>query len=176
VRPGKPAAPGVAGVVAILLAVASLAPACQARDGFDLSPRIPDDASPVAFEPLGRSLGSLHGPEESARLVIRGVGAWTDLWRARIRGVDLPSSPPAVDFDVEMVVVAATGERPTGGYSVSVEGVYESGGRIYVDVLETAPDPDCMLIQMVTSPVDVVRVFRTAADVVFVERREVRGC
>lgn len=176
VAAGVPGCASGALVAALLLVAAWFMAACRPGGEADVSLRIPEKASPVEFEGVLGDASPLRGPEEPARLVFRSSGPWSEFWTALTRRAGLRPARPTVDFDREIVIAAAMGERSTGGYAISVRGVYESGGRIYVDVLETVPGPGCMLIQAVTSPLDLIRVWRTGAEVVFVESTEIQTC
>ena len=75
-----------------------------------------------------------------------------------------------------MVLVAGMGRRPTGGYVISVEGVYTSGGELYVDVLERSPGVGCLSTQAITTPVTAVRVPAHPEPVHFLTREERVPC
>jgi hypothetical protein len=68
------------------------------------------------------------------------------------------------------------GTQSTGGHTIAIEGVYRSGGRLWVVVREEAPGPGCMMTQVLTTPVDVVSVPLSDEPVSFVERKETRDC
>lgn len=51
------------------------------------------------------------------------------------------------------------GSRPTGGYSLNVKNVVKKGdGKIYVQVQLQEPDPDLMVIQIITNPHRVIEL------------------
>jgi hypothetical protein len=108
------------------------------------------------------------------RLVVRDAAAWQALWARIARG----SSPPvpAVDFSTEMVIVASMGSKPTGGYTIAIERVSESGGTVFVQVLETSPGRGCGTTQAITSPTAGVVVPLRSGSVRFSERKAVREC
>jgi PrcB C-terminal len=107
------------------------------------------------------------------RLVVRSRAEWEALW-ARLQARLDPA--PAVDFAREMLLVAALGERPSGGYRVSIPAVAQDGALLRAEVLEIRPGRGCMTTMAVTTPVAVVRVPRSEAPVEFVERTETRDC
>ena len=75
-----------------------------------------------------------------------------------------------------MVVLVAMGQRPTGGYSITVEGVYDASGRMFARVREKSPGATCIVSEAFTAPVDAVRVPRRDGAVIFVERAETVVC
>jgi hypothetical protein len=112
------------------------------------------------------------GIGESRRLIIRDANAWASFWSELGVG-----DRPTVDFTRDVVVAVAAGQRPTGGYEIAVDRVRQANGELTVEVVETAPGPNCMTTTPLTQPVDVIVVpAPTARSWSFVERKEVRGC
>lgn len=116
------------------------------------------------------------GFRDSTRLVVRDRTAWTRVWSA-INGAVEPMPPvPAVDFGEEMVIVAALGQRRSGGYAIQIDSVarHELGAVIYVT--KSAPGRNCLTTQAITSPVHAVRVPRIEGRVAWRERATVATC
>ena len=112
------------------------------------------------------------GIGESRRLVIRDANAWDQFWSELGVG-----ERPSVDFNRDVVVAVAAGQRPTGGYEIAVERVTQSDGQLTVEVVERTPGPNCMTSASLTQPVDVVVVpAADAKSLSFMERKEIRGC
>lgn len=147
------------------------------------TPYAPDTAGAPAqgYAPYGnvrtleiRRIGqwTRTGIGEARRLVIKDANAWAQFWSELGVGAQ-----PAVDFNRDVVVVAAAGQRPTGGHEIAIDRVTQADGGLTVEVVERAPGPNCMTTASLTQPVDVVIV--PAADAgnwSFVERKEIRGC
>jgi len=114
---------------------------------------------------------STSGFDESAELVLRDATAFATAWRTAHNGV-AGNEPPIVDFRSDMVVVLALGTHRTGGYSVRFDRMTTDGSGAIVHYTVTRPGPDCMTTQMITSPLQVVRVPRVEGTIRF-ERREV---
>lgn len=112
------------------------------------------------------------GIGESRRLVIRDANAWGQFWSELGVG-----ERPSVDFNRDVVVAVAAGQRPTGGYEIAVDRVTQSDGQLTVEVVERTPGPNCMTTASLTQPVDVVVVpAADAKSLSFLERKEIRGC
>jgi hypothetical protein len=63
------------------------------------------------------------------------------------------------NHDGAVYILAAAGEKPTGGYGIDVEGVYLEGpGKVVVETDVTSPDPGMMVIQVITYPSVLIRV------------------
>lgn len=160
----------------IALAVTSVAacgsPAAESTSP-DLASEAPEGAVIVETEKLIESPNS--GIEERRRLVVRGDADWRALWSEATSNIAPAPEPPAVDFGTEMVVVAAMGRRPSGGYSIEIDEVRRADGRLYASVVETSPGPGCFATQALTAPLVAVRVPR-ADDVTFVDSEATRDC
>lgn len=112
------------------------------------------------------------GIGESRRLVIRDANGWAQFWSELGVG-----EQPSVDFNHDVVVAVAAGQRPTGGYEIAIDRVTQSDGQLTVEVVERTPGPNCVTTASLTQPVDVVVVpAADAKSLSFVERKEIRGC
>ena len=154
-----------------LIACAGLALAgCIDRN----APPVPDD--PIALEritptaPQIAYYSSLGKPE---RLLVRDEATFLDVW-TRAFGPDAP--PPRVDFTHERVIVAALGERASGGFGIEVKNAAVEAGELVVDVTSTSPGRDCVVTLALTQPVDMVRVRARAGSARFREQSLVRDC
>ncbi len=82
-----------------------------------------------------------------------------------------------MDFERELVAVAAAGQQATGGHSITMGRAILRDGELIVEVVETAPSPDCVTTQALTQPVDVVALSVEGVEKWrFLERQEVGGC
>lgn len=165
-----------------LIAVTALTLACR-------NPALPtdtsglsDDARPGSQIPLARfrpdtfAYAAYSGLTESQRSVIEDEASWEDLW-TRIHAVMSPAPAlPSVDFSEDVVIVAALGSRPSGGYAIRIDTVQQTGAGIEVLVRQVRPGPGCGVTTAITSPVDLVRVPRVAADADFREVELTHDC
>jgi hypothetical protein len=112
------------------------------------------------------------GIGEARRLVIRDANAWAAFWSELGAG-----DRPDVDFTQNVVIVAAAGQRQSGGHEIAVDRVNQADGQLTIEVVETTPGPNCLTTGAVTQPVDVVVVPVAAPrGWSFLERKEIRGC
>ena len=134
------------------------------------------DTTRLAIQPVEGVDVSYTGIEEPRRALLRTEAEWRELWTALAAGRIPPPEPPVIDFASRMVIVAAMGRRPTGGYAISIEDVRATEDTLFVTVVETSPGAGCMTNQALTAPVAVVTVERHAGEPVFREREEVQDC
>lgn len=116
------------------------------------------------------------GIEDSVRVAVRDAGGWQQAWSAVWRGSTPVPPLPQVDFQQEMVVVAALGSRPSGGYSILVDSAYRHGDHIEVVVQKQSPGARCITTAALTQPVDVARIPASTLPVRFRERSHVDDC
>lgn len=160
--------------LALPLAVGWLA-ACASPTAVDW-PALPPNVSQVPYVVLEELTTHYSGIHERQRRTIRTPEEWTAFWD-EFEGSRQPrTDPPSVDFAKQMVLVAAMGGRPTGGYTISVEQVYAAAERLIVRVLERSPGRSCIVIQVLTAPVTGVLVPRSDAPVEFQEKAETVDC
>lgn len=110
------------------------------------------------------------------RTVIRDDAAWRAMWAVIMQNVSPQPELPLVDFTKEMLVVAALGERRSGGFSIVIDSASSTASGAMVVVHVTTPGPQCMNTQAITSPVDVARIPRVAGTVQFRDRATVDDC
>ena len=116
------------------------------------------------------------GFREPARVVIDNQQAWRSFWESYEAGRFPKTDPPSVDFERNRVIAGMMGERNTGGYAISIAGVFESDDRTIVRVLESSPGRDCAVIQAVTSPVSAATIPRSTLPVEFVDAGVTAPC
>ena len=114
---------------------------------------------------------SYSGLAERRREVVRDEAGWARLWTAIHSGVTPTPERPGVDLARHMLIVVASGERPSGGFSIKVTRLTTRGDRLEVEVLETCPPPGARVTLSLSQPVEVVRLARLTQAPKFVDRR-----
>ena len=151
--------------------------------------------TPVAVTRLvvtyGTNTSSLRnsGLIDKERVVVRERATWEVVWKRILKGAPsfsmspsgeiVPNDPPApeIDFAKEMLLVVMMGQQPTSGYSISVDSAKEFADRVEAEVVSVSPNrKQCILLMMVTSPIDIVRLPKTDKTVVFHETEVIRDC
>jgi hypothetical protein len=153
----------------LILALASTGLAACTTDASG----VPGDAVQLETQTLVKHLGGSEPYHERARLLIRDPDEWEQRWPL-IAESEGPA--PAVDFDSQMVLVSAMGVRNTSGYAITIEGVYEDGEGIYVEVREISPGPTCGSFGALTAPVSAVAIPRRDGHVSWVELSDTTSC
>jgi protease stability complex PrcB-like protein len=108
--------------------------------------------------------------------VVRDSAAWHRLWE-EIHATTTPVPDlPQVDFSQDMILVAAMGSQPTGGYDILLTGATQDSAGLTVALLERRPGTECMTTQALTRPLDLAKVPRLDGEVRFVESLEETSC
>lgn len=160
-------------VVAIALSLgcadASAPPADGAAFGARVSTWLPDSTAAVAHE-------YYSGVVDAAGLVIADSQSWASTWDRVYAGRRPQPSLPSVDFRTERVLLAALGQRNSGGYDIRIDSVarFERGSVTYVTT--TSPGNRCATTQALTQPVDLMRISPVVGPMRFQQRAVVRDC
>jgi hypothetical protein len=118
----------------------------------------------------------MSGITTHERRVIRDAVTWDAVWnQAMSRGSD-PPELPLVDFNGEMVVLAAMGEQSSGGFAIVIDSVAEQDDGLEVTVVEVSPGCFCAVTTALTQPFTAVRVPRNDGEVRFVEHQLTIDC
>lgn len=111
--------------------------------------------------------GTQSGVTEAGQRVARTQAEWDQLWARLTANQVPPPAAPKVDWSKEMVVALFMGERPTGGFGISIKSVTYGEREIVVAYAESAPAPDSFTIQALTAPYHVAVVRRSSLPVRF---------
>jgi hypothetical protein len=113
--------------------------------------------SEVPFENIEQGVWG-HGPVSRIGLAIRDESEWENLW-SEIHAGSIPMLElPFVDFTTEMIIVAAQGERSTGGFLTNITRITVTGGFYMVFVDEIHPGPDCGVPMAISHPYHIVKI------------------
>jgi hypothetical protein len=132
---------------------------------------LPREASRIPEDQLETLVDEgTSGVDARRRSVIRSDAEWAAFW-SQVYSRQSPTPPrPAVDFAESIVIVAAMGTRPSGGYAIELEAIGKVGTDYHVIVRETSPGRNCATTSALTQPVVAARVARTDGKVSFLER------
>ncbi len=116
------------------------------------------------------------GLSDSLRLVIRDAATWRNTWEQMHRNHSPQPPLPEVDFEREMLIVAALGTRPSGGYGILLESAHEHPSHLVATIRKTSPGAGCVVTAALTQPVDIARLARREKPVHFREIHTVHEC
>jgi hypothetical protein len=158
------------GVLSLLLGGLSLE-AC----GSSSHPEAPQEVAAGLDGPVLLHLG-YSGFGEPARLVVRDSAMWAALWATAFARQTTVPPLPAVNFATDMILVAALGARPSGGYDIAIEGLAPEAEGAVAFVTTRVPGDECYTTAAITEPVVMLRVSGVTGRVRFLEQTETRSC
>ncbi|MDX2248863.1 MAG: protease complex subunit PrcB family protein [Bacteroidia bacterium] len=96
--------------------------------------------------------GGFCGIEEPSNLLITNVADWEALW-AKVTANRSPVPPlPPIDFETKSVLACFIGNQNSGGHSVVIQQVAETGNALNVSLLHTKPGAGCFVTDVLTQP------------------------
>jgi hypothetical protein len=142
------------------------------------------DAFQVEYETFRPTLyfGLHEGPDAPTFTTIRSERDWREFWpqietrMARDMDQRDPHPLPPIDFTRQILLVAALGMKPTGGFSVSIRSVVEDSSRITVNVVAVSPGKNCMVTLTTTNPIALILIAKTSKPVQFSTTRAELPC
>lgn len=135
------------------------------------SPTDPD--GPVAFTEVLRDQQS--GIIIRRTEVVANATRWGQVWD-EIMSTRSPKPPlPTVDFDNNLLILAARGETADACKSIEIDGVQRVVGRLEVSVAETSRPPSCSCPPVTVKPVHIVAVKRQARGISYSFHEVVKG-
>jgi len=118
----------------------------------------------------------VSGLTQSERLVVRDVNAWSNVWTSISAKVTPAPPAPTIDFATRMVVVAALGQRNSGGYTIRVDSAMTTTDGLTVWTSTIDPGSGCLTTAALTQPVDVASLPRIDGAVRFIDVHAVAHC
>ena len=116
------------------------------------------------------------GYAASERTVIQSATEWPSIWSKIHSGQSPEPALVTPDFSNEDAVIAAMGEKNSGGYTITIDSVtrHERGSIVYVT--ERSPSAGCVTPAVITYPVHAVRAPRSSGPYQWRERSETVNC
>ena len=151
--------------IAAQASVAPVAAASTAQDDLPIVDPVEKTSSQASTETKRWSGFQSSYPEQHTEWV-KDEGVLTAYWQLLGAGPAMPN----IDFQKEGVAIIFLGTRPTGGYSVSVEGIAESADAVTVLWHEQSPSADGAVPKTVTRPWALQTFPHTNKPVVFIKR------
>ena len=128
------------------------------------------------FRPEPTSFLANSGYDQPLTLAIHDRDTWARTWNDIHSRLSPAPALPEIDFTKEMVLVAAIGSRPSSGFQVVFTGATETGDVVTIDVESRTPGPTCVMLPVVTAPVDLARIPRRNGAIVFRSTPKVVNC
>lgn len=83
---------------------------------------------------------------------------------------------PEVDFDINLVIAVFLGEKPTGGYSISVESILNEGELTTVNIDKVTPGRNCIVTEAIVMPYHIIQFERVEGQIEFISNNVTEDC
>ena len=139
------------GVALLVAGVALIFFFVQNKDSESSASQTQSAAAIVPFERIAH--GARSAVKERVNYAISSPEQMVELWEM----LDKSDTPPAVDFNRQMVIAVFAGEKPAIGYGISVSKVTDADKRLVAITLESPADK-CASKSTSTTPYEIVVV------------------
>ena len=98
---------------------------------------------------------------EAGAMVFRDAESWEKFWgsySSRYTGEGEKVPAPEVDFSVKMLVGVFSGEKFSGGYSITIHRVLEGSKKLVVEYEEESPSPENFVTEVITYPCHILEI------------------
>jgi|GEM_PF-1067830 len=158
-------------IIYFLIAIGLLAiwPIATKADYFKIQPIIDGGQNSthenVSFSTIEK--GHYGDIRERKAVRIKNSSEWQTFWQ-QLHGNQYPLPPlPQVDFNQYEVLGVLAGQKPTGGYSITITQIIDQGNYLEVYINEKIPTPGGIVTQVITSPYHLVEINKTNKTIVF---------
>jgi len=118
---------------------------------------------------------AVPGPNgKQVQVAVRDADTWKTTWSDLRKGSALAADPPAIDFETEMVIVAAM-ETQGCVSRVTLRSITRTNDKAAVDILEEPPAANCRCFAS-SRPIHVVRLQKIPGDITFTTSRGEMPC
>lgn len=116
----------------------------------------------LSFETIIKGPSSQQADAEN--YVINDQEKFNKLWMKWFR----ENSSTEVNFSKHTVIAVFAGQKNTGGHSIEITKIIADDEKIYVYAIRSAPSPDDIVTQAITSPFHIIKIEKTSKEVKFI--------
>jgi hypothetical protein len=124
-----------------------------------------DKGESVSFSTIDK--GSTSGFTSPLEMFLTSQKDWVDLWAKREVGTGPKKNAPTIDFDKDIVIVAALGMKNTGGYTIEITRIVRTPDDLTVYVKRTEPAAGSTPSGKPTSPFVLAKIRKPDKPVTF---------
>jgi hypothetical protein len=111
--------------------------------------------------------GAFSGIDKPLQVVVTNKTQWAELWQKHTANQLPKPPPPEIDFSKKSVIIVASGQKNTAGYSIEVTDVRQRKGETEVVVSTKEPKPGTLVAEALSAPFHIVEVPRIQGEVKF---------
>lgn len=106
---------------------------------------------------------------ERGNYIINSLTEWNNIFGE----IDIE---PNVDFEEKTIIAVVMGQKPSGGYSVSIKQLEVGKDTIQFMVEEVIPGEKCFVTEALTNPYQIIAIDKTQKEIKFVGNTVVNEC
>lgn len=106
---------------------------------------------------------------ERGNYIINSLNEWNEMFGQM--GVR-----PDVNFNEKTVIAVFMGQKPTGGYSVSLRQLEVTKDKVQFLVEESVPSKNCIVTQVITNPYQIIAIDKTEKEISFIGNTITKDC
>ena len=133
-------------------------------------------AEKTIFTPIELQSGDNGGFKTKTNLVISTQKEFLKIWGQAFVNYMNKETAPEVDFEKNIILLVALGEKTSGGHTIKVNSVTESKDNTVVKVLEISPGKGCMTAEVITYPYQIVQIEKPNKNIQFSAIEKVIDC
>ena len=155
-----------------LIFIAVVLFACKTGETTTASDTKKDKALPIIELRAGHNSGFI----QAVNKVITTQEELTEVWTVLFANYMKKENAPEIDFEHNIVVLVAAGEKNSGGFSIAVTRALATSSNVQLTVVSTSPGKNCVLTEAITYPFQLIQLQKTGQDVVFNASEKVIDC
>lgn len=135
----------------------------------------------VKYSPKNTIIIELHsgnngGFKEETNQVITNKAEFEKIWKQAYANYMIKEETPEVDFEKNVVLLVAMGEKSSGGHTIKITNATETSNNTIVNVLSTSPGKGCMTTESITYPFQIVQIEKPNKPIEFKIEKKVIDC
>lgn len=116
------------------------------------------------------------GFEAPQTKVISNTTELKEVWTQAISRFHDKPEIPVIDFEKNQVLLIALGVKNNGGYKIEIEKIIENKNSIVVNYFENKPGVNCMIIQAIVFPFELIEIPKNSKNAEFIKTEKVVDC
>ena len=130
----------------------------------------------VVFTPIEIQSGDNGGFKTNTNLVISTQEEFLKIWDQAFAYYMNKETAPSIDFEKNVVLLVALGQKTSGGHTIKVSSVVETKDSTIVNILKTSPGKSCMTAEVITYPYQIVQIEKPIKNIQFSAIEKVIDC
>ena len=114
--------------------------------------------------------------KEETTQVISNNTEFEQVWKQAYANFMIKDEMPEVDFEKNVVLLVAMGEKTSGGHTIKITHLTEVNNNSIANVIATSPGKGCMTTESITYPFQIVQIEKTNKPIEFKVEKKVIDC